>query len=58
MELMIDIETVSTRPDAAIMAIGACKFAISSGEIGETFYCAVDLDSCFRLGMVADGDTL
>ena len=58
MELMIDIETVSTRPDAAIMAIGACKFDISTGEIGETFYCAVDLDSCFRLGMVADGDTL
>ena len=58
MELMIDIETVSTRPDAAIMAIGACKFDISTGEIGETFYTAVDLDSCFDLGMRADGGTL
>lgn len=39
--LMIDIETLSTRPDAAILSIGAVFFDTESGELGETFHCGV-----------------
>lgn len=37
-DLMIDLETLSTRHDAAIISIGACYFDIETGEIGNTFY--------------------
>lgn len=31
--LMIDLETLSTQPDAAIVSIGACTFDPDTGEI-------------------------
>lgn len=56
-DLMIDLETLATRPDAAIVTIGACLFDITTGEIGKTFYGKVDLADAMRHGKV-NGDTL
>lgn len=43
-DLMIDLETLSTRNDAAILSIGACLFDIETGEIGPTFHRHIELD--------------
>lgn len=37
-DIMIDLETLSTRADAAILSIGACLFDLATGEIGKTFH--------------------
>lgn len=36
-DVMLDIETLGTRPTSAIVQIGACYFDRNTGEIGETF---------------------
>lgn len=54
--VMIDLETYSTRPNAAIASIGAVKF--QDGEILETFYCTVDAASCKAAGLHFDRETL
>jgi len=42
--LMIDIETLSTQPDARIISIGAVFFNPESSELGETFHQHIKLD--------------
>lgn len=43
--IMLDEETMGTRPDAPIMSIGACYFDPFTGEIGDTFHEQIRLDS-------------
>jgi len=43
-DLMIDIETLGTTPNATILSIGAVWFDPHSDEMGAEFYCAVDMD--------------
>ncbi len=45
MEYMIDIETQSTRNDAAILSIGACKFDLGTGMVSDPFLVSIDPDS-------------
>jgi hypothetical protein len=35
---MIDLETLSTAPDAYILSIGACYFDLETGQIGENLH--------------------
>jgi exodeoxyribonuclease VIII len=53
---MIDLETYSTRPNAAIASIGAVKF--QDGEMLDTFYCTIDANSCKAAGLHFDKETL
>lgn len=55
---MIDLETMSTAKDAAIVSIGAVCFDIDDGTIGDTFYRVVNLKSSIRGGGKVDGDTM
>ena len=59
---MIDLETLNTTPDAAILTIGAVKFDPFGAELKEpqmeSFYCKVDLDSCDRIGLTTNDDTI
>lgn len=55
--IMLDLETLGTRPDAAIISIGAVVFDPHSGELGNAFYQQVDMSSSLTTGTV-DGDTL
>lgn len=61
-DVMIDLETLATSPDAAILTIGAVKFDPFGDEVNNPtatpFYCRVDLDSCNRLGLVTSEDTI
>ncbi|MCT8353874.1 3'-5' exonuclease [Photorhabdus kayaii] len=56
--LMLDLETMGTGPNAAIVSIGAVFFNPNTGEIGDTFYSPVDLASSISYGGTVDGDTV
>ncbi|GIA24021.1 3'-5' exoribonuclease [Vibrio cholerae] len=50
--LMIDLETMGKSSNAAIVAIGACFFEPSTGEIGEKFSRIISLESSQQFGLV------
>lgn len=61
-DIMIDLETLATSTDAAILTIGAVKFDPFGRELQEpemdSFYVRVDLDSCNEIGLVTNDDTI
>jgi len=54
--VMVDLETMSTRSHAAICSIGAVKW--EGKEILDTFYCTIDLKTCKDIGMHISKDTV
>jgi DNA polymerase III epsilon subunit-like protein len=50
MEIMIDLETLDTRPTAAILSIGAVSFDPATGEVGGTFYARIDPEDAKKYG--------
>lgn len=56
-DFSIDLETLSTRYDAAILSIGVKQFDIKSGSMGAEFYAEIDIESSIRAGHV-NGSTL
>lgn len=61
-DVMIDLETLATSPDAAILTIGAVKFDPFGDDINtpamESFYVRVDLNSCDRLDLAVNDSTI
>ncbi len=57
-DLMIDLETLGTGPDAVIVSIGAVFFDIEKGTLGPTFEMVLDIQSEMGLGRKIDADTL
>lgn len=58
MDVMLDLETMGLTPDAAIVAIGAVEFDITTKSLGRKFYAAVDLESSVTNGGVMDPSTV
>ena len=56
--IMLDLETMGAGPNAAITAIGAVKFDPDKGEIVDTFYFKVNLESSVKQGGVIDASTV
>lgn len=60
--ISIDIETMSTAPNAAIASIGACRFDMPGSGIGDwigdTFHVHVSLANCQRHGLAIDASTV
>lgn len=56
--VMVDIETMGTGNNAAIMSIGACYFDPSTGKIGDTFHQEVNLVSSVNAGCELDASTV
>lgn len=56
MNVMVDLETLGTTPNSAIVSIGAVKF--SSAGLGEEFYKTIDLQSCEDAGLDIDPSTV
>lgn len=54
--MMIDIETLSTRPDAAVLSIGYCIFNNNSVSVPQEFL--MDVDEQIRLGRHVDFSTI
>lgn len=61
-DVMIDLETLATSPDAAILTIGAVKFDPFKVSVEfddkDKFYVKVDLDSCNELNLTVSDDTI
>ena len=52
LNVMLDLETMSTASNAAIASIGAVKFSPTDGRgVVDTFYCTVDIKSCAKVGL-------
>ena len=56
--LMVDLETLATSPNATILTIGAVTFDPASNKIFDKLYYRVDVESCDRLGMTVNDDTV
>ena len=56
-DISIDCETLSTRPTAAVISIGAVAFNRKTGELGKEFYREIRVDDAIKYGHVS-GDTL
>lgn len=56
--VMLDLETLSTAKDAAILSIGAVKFCLETYTLGEEFYRVVLLDSCIDANLSIDASTI
>lgn len=54
--IMVDLETLGTKPGSVIVSIGAVKFG--KGGLGEEFYGVVDLESCQKCGLTIDPGTV
>ena len=55
--IMLDLETMSTASNAAIISIGAVKFSINDG-IKDTFYINVSLESSMAQGLSVDAQSM
>lgn len=56
--IMLDLETMGTGPNAAICAIGAVAFDVEQRELGATLYMQLDLTDSVRCGGVIDPETV
>lgn len=56
--IMLDLETMGTRHDAAIVAIGAVRFTDKGLYRKSAFYQVVDLESCLKKRMSVTGSTI
>ena len=57
MHVMLDLETLGTRPGDTILSIGAVKFDAEKG-LGEEFYVTIKPDSCKEAGLKAQKSTI
>ena len=56
--LMLDLETMGTGTNAAIISIGAVYLDLENNKLGKEFYTNVDLKSSVESGGVMDPDTV
>ena len=56
--VMIDLETMGTNNNSAIIAIGAVAFDIETGELGSHFYQTIDLIDSVSNGGIIDASTV
>ena len=54
-DIMVDLETFGTEIGSMIVSIGAVKFDLNTGDMGEEFYININAESCSKYGLVADG---
>ena len=57
-DVMLDLETMSKKSNAALVSIGAVEFNLDTGETGREFYETIDLQSCLDLGLKVEGSTI
>lgn len=56
--VMLDLETLGTRPGCAILSIGAVEFNPASGKLGPEFYEVINRKSCAAKGLHEDEKTI
>ena len=56
-DVMLDLETIGNKSNAALLSIGAVEFNIKTGKTGREFYKVIDLQSCLDVGLRVDAST-
>ena len=56
--IMVDIETLSTKSYAVIVSIAAVQFNLETGEVGFVFRKNISIQSCLDIGLKVDGATI
>lgn len=56
--IMLDLETLGTSSNAAIVSIGAVYFDPQTNTLGDEFYMAIDLKTAVAFGGIIDADTV
>lgn len=56
-DMMLDIETLGTKPGSVILSVGAVMFDPRGFGHGDTFYENVDATTCRAVGMITDQET-
>ena len=56
--VMVDLETMGTGVDSAIVAIGAVEFCSTTSVLGRTFYHTISLESSVQDGGIIDAATV
>ena len=56
--LMINLHTLGRYGTSAITSICAIEFNIETGEMGQTFYTEIDIQSCINNGLIVDGEAI
>lgn len=57
-DVMIDLETLGTKPGCVVLSIGACSYNRFSGEIFETFYAEINRAASHQLGLESHSSTI
>jgi hypothetical protein len=58
-DVMLDLETLSTRPEATILTFGACKFSpYNQNDIVDGIYFRINVDEQIALGSHVDENTI
>jgi len=61
-DVMIDLETLDTKPSAAILTLGAVRFNPFGDDINDKdcdkLYLKIDIDSCDKLGLTTTQSTI
>jgi hypothetical protein len=57
-DVMVDLETLGTRPGCVVLSIGAIAFDWWSGKLGREFHEIIKTSSCVDLGLTIEEDTL
>lgn len=57
-DIMLDLETLGTKPGSVILSIGARAFDPDAGRLGEGFYTIITAASCEAAGLTADLSTI
>lgn len=57
-QIMVDLETLGTTADSAIVSVGAVRFDLETGETHDGFYQVISLDSNLSAGRYISPDTL
>ena len=59
MDIMLDLETLSTKPDATVLTFGACKFnPYRQEDIDKGIYFRINVDEQITLGRDVDDSTV
>lgn len=56
--VMLDLETLGTRPGSIVLSIGAVFFDPTTGDLGNSYYDEIDVMSCVSVGLHSSVETI
>jgi hypothetical protein len=57
-DIMVDLETLGTKPGSVVLSIGAVEFSPETGELGREFYAVINQQASLNIGLTKDPETV